>query len=200
MPNRPLLIGITGGIGSGKTIVCKIFNILGVPVYEADVRAKAVMINNPALITSIKNSFGNDAYLDNGEINKVFLSNQIFRNKEKLELLNSLVHPCVAIDFEEWIENHEKNAYLIKEAALLVESGSYKFLDFLITINAPIETRIERVLARDAHLTRDDVDDIISKQLSEEEKIAKSRFVIENDDKSLLIPQVLKIHEILISS
>jgi len=200
MPNRPLLIGITGGIGSGKTIVCKIFNILGVPVYKADVRAKAVMINNPALITSIKNSFGNDAYLDNGEINKIFLSNQIFRNKEKLELLNSLVHPCVAIDFEEWIENHEKNAYLIKEAALLVESGSYKFLDSLITISAPIETRIERVLARDAHLTRVSVEDIISKQLSEEEKIAKSRFVIENDDKSLLIPQVLKIHEILISS
>lgn len=200
MPSRPILVGITGGIGAGKTIVCNIFKSLGVLVYDADTRAKSLMVSDPHLIASIKSIFGETIYLVNGQLDRINLANQIFKDQEKLRLMNSLVHPVVAKDFEKWIIIHEKNTYLLKEAALLVESASYKSLDYLITVTTPVETRISRVLSRDAHRTRENVEDIISKQLSEDEKIAKSQFVITNDDQSLVIPQVLKIHEQLISS
>lgn len=200
MLNRPILLGITGGIGSGKTIVCEIFNILGVPVYDADSRAKALMISNDGIVDSIKGIFGGAIYLDNGQLDRINLANQVFKDKNKLKSLNNIVHPAVAEDFEKWVKIHDKNTYLVKEAALLVESAFYKSLDYLLTVTAPVETRIKRVLSRDAHRNKENVEDIISKQLSDEEKLSKSQFVIENDEQSLLILQVLKIHEELISS
>ena len=200
MPNRPILLGITGGIGSGKTMVCNIFSTLGIHIYDADERAKSIMISDDQVIDAIKSIFGGSIYLENGELDRVNLANQVFKNKQLLDSLNNIVHPAVAEDFEKWVEIHEKNTYLVKEAALLVESGSYKSLDYLLTVIASIETRIKRVLIRDPHRNREDVEDIISKQLRDKEKISKSQFVVINDEQSLLIPQVLKIHEELISS
>ncbi len=200
MPNKPLKVGITGGIGAGKTLVCQMFRILGIPVYNADERAKLLMVQDDVVIDSIKNLFGEKAYIGDRKLNVLYLANHVFSDKEKLSLLNGVVHPAVAKDFESWQLNYQKEPYLIKEAALLVESKSYKVLTYLVTVTAPIDLRIARVLARDKHRTVQNIEDIISRQLSDEEKIAKSEFVIVNDNNSLLIPQVLDIHLSLINS
>ena len=200
MPNKPLKIGVTGGIGAGKSIVCKIFKILGIPVYNADERAKVLMVQDKHVVESIKRNFGDEAYLADGKLNNIYLANHVFKNENKLKIINAIVHPAVTIDFDNWLKNHENKSYVIKEAALLVESGSYEFLDYLITVTAPIDIRIARILTRDSHRTKENIEEIISKQLSDEEKISKSKFIITNDNHSLLIPEVLKIHEFLISS
>ena len=200
MPIKPIKVGITGGIGSGKSVVCKIFNLLGVPVYDADQRARELMTENPSLIHAIKKLFGEKAYFQEGKLNKNYLAGMIFRDEKKLNLLNQSVHPAVAEDFEAWVQQHRNSTYLIKEAALLFESGSYKFLDYIVTVSAPLELRINRVLNRDSHRSKKAINDIISKQLDEKDKIEKSQFEIVNDNHSLLIPQVLKIHQKLITS
>ncbi|MCG8310390.1 MAG: dephospho-CoA kinase [Cytophagales bacterium] len=200
MPINPIKVGITGGIGSGKTVVCKMFNLLGVPVYDADRLAKVIMVENTEVVESIISAFGQKAYFEDGKVNRNYLASEVFGDAEKLRLLNSIVHPAVAIDFELWIKENEQKPYIVKEAALLVESGSYKTLDYLITVTSPEKVRIKRVLNRDPHRTIHDVTSIISRQLSEAEKIEKSHFVIVNDDITLIIPQVLGIHESLISS
>lgn len=200
MINRPLKIGVTGGIGAGKSIVCKIFSILGIPVFDADNRAKTLMVHDQNIVESIKKEFGDKAYLIDGKLNRAYLANHVFKNENRLKIINGIVHPAVKLDFDRWSKNHKSKSYLIKEAALLVESSSYKFLDYLITVTAPVDIRIARVLARDNHRTKKEVNEIISRQLNDEEKIAKSKFVITNYNHSLLIPQVLKIHEFLISS
>jgi dephospho-CoA kinase len=199
MKNKPLKIGITGGIGSGKSVVCEIFKVLGIPVYNADDKARVLMMEDQKIIKSIKRNFGVDTYFKTGELNRKFLSQNVFNDENKLKTINSIVHPSVAEDFERWSENNWNYVYIMKEAALLVESGSYKTLDFLVTIMAPKTLRIQRVLKRDQHRTEEDVRLIISKQLNDEEKMLKSQFGIINDGKSLLIPQVLKIHEYLIN-
>jgi dephospho-CoA kinase len=188
-------IGVTGGIGSGKSLVCQIFQVLGAPVYDADSRAKKLMTTDGILIDKIKKEFGSLSYHTNGDINREYLSANVFGDPDKLKRLNELVHPQVAIDYEHWVTMHATHKYLIKEAALLFESGSYKTLDELIVVTAPIEMRIQRVLARDNHRTREDIEKIISNQLSDEEKLVKANYVIKNDEKELIIPQVLKLHE-----
>ena len=188
-------IGITGGIGSGKSLVCRIFQALGVPVYDADSRAKKLMTTDGILIDLIKKEFGSLSYYPNGELNRVYLSANVFDNPEKLKRLNELVHPRVAVDYEHWVKSHVSSRYVIKEAALLVESGSYKMLDEILLITAPEELRIQRVLARDSHRTKDDIKKIISNQLSEEEKAVKAKYILRNDEQELIIPQVLKLHE-----
>lgn len=199
MPTNPLKIGVTGGIGSGKSIVCKIFNTLNIPVYNADTRAKALMTEDPDITVAIKQKFGENAYFSNGNLNREYLAKTVFNNENRLKKLNSIVHPSVAYDFEKWVIDHDHIQYLVKEAALLVESGSYKALDYLIVVTAPTDIRIGRVVARDKHRSRQDVANIISRQLSEEKLIEKSQFIIANDGDSLLIPQVLKIHDFFIS-
>ncbi len=199
MQNKPLKIGITGGIGSGKSSVCEIFKTLGIPVYNADERARILMLKDPKIIKAIKSNFGVESYLPTGELNRKFLAQNVFNDENKLETINSIVHPSVAEDFERWSQNYRDHVYIMKEAALLVESGSYKMLDFLVTVTAPETLRIQRVLKRDQHRTEEDIRLIISKQLSDEEKMLKSKFRIINDDKSLLIPQVFEIHNYLIN-
>lgn len=199
MPNKPLKIGVTGGIGAGKSVVCQIFSLLGAPVYYADERAKALMVQDVDVVTSIKREFGENAYLIDGSLDRVFLANHVFKNDARLKIINGIVHPAVANDFDRWSKIHAHLPYLIKEAALLVESKAYKLLDYLITVTAPMDTRVDRVLARDQHRTKITIDEIVSKQLSDQAKIEKSQFVITNDGQSLVIPQVLKIHEFLIS-
>ena len=199
MPIKPLKVGVTGGIGSGKTLVCNIFNTFGIPIYNADRRAKDLMVKDQKVIEAIKNYFGEEAYLDKKKLNRNYLSAKVFNDKRKLKLLNGIVHPAVAADFDNWSQNQAGKLYIIKEAALLIESGSYKTLDYLVTITAPVDIRVGRVLSRDIHRSKNSVLDIISNQLNDGEKADKSNFIIDNSGQNLLIPQVLKIHEFLIS-
>ena len=200
MPNnKPLKIGVTGGIGSGKTVVCQIFKTLGIPVYNADIQAKVLMTKDRDVKTAIRNNFGDMAYFRDGSLNTDYLSLHVFKQKDLLKILNSIVHPAVGRDFDSWVLNQAGKPYIIKEAALLVEAGSYKSLDHLITVTAPADMKIDRVLKRDKHRTKSDVENIMSNQLDDKEKIAKSKFVIKNDGKTLIVPQVLKIHDYLIS-
>ena len=191
-------VGITGGIGAGKSTISKIFKLLGIPVYDADSRAKWLMNHESGLKKEIINLFGVEAYTSEG-LNRTFIAKQTFNNQSKLEQLNALVHPAVGKDYIDW-EKEQKSPYTLKEAALLFEAGSFKDLDLIIVVSAPEELRIERVLKRDAHRTREDIKAIISKQWPQREKEEKANFVIENDGSSLIIPQVLEIHERILAS
>lgn len=197
MPDKVAQIGITGGIGSGKTVVARIFTALGIPVYNADDRAKALQEEDTDLKASIREAFGDKAYLADGRLNRSYLAEVVFRDPEKLKRINELVHPAVADDYRQWVQQHAGAPYVLKEAALLYETGSYQALDRVIVVTAPESLRIDRVLQRDKHRTREAVEAIIAKQLPEQEKIDRADFVIVNDEKQLLIPQVLDIHEVL---
>lgn len=192
-----LLIGITGGIGSGKSTVAKIFNILGIPVYSADDRAKWLMSNDPDLKDQITANFGKESYFEDGSLNRSYLASRVFNDEEKISIINSLVHPSVKKDFEKWVLK-QNSPYVLKEAALLFESGSYKDLDKVITVSAPLKIRINRVLLRDPQRSENQINDIINKQLPDEEKNLKADFVIKNSDNRLLIPQVMQIHQLLL--
>lgn len=200
MISKPTQVGITGGIGSGKSIVCRIFATLGIPIYDADSRAKALMTTDLILIENIKAEFGKLSYFNDGSLNRQHLSKEAFGETEKLEKLNNLVHPRVQADYEKWLTQNSESPYVVKEAALLFESGSYRSLDHIIVVSASLALRVERVLARDKHRTKDDILKIISKQLPEEEKIKEASFIITNDETDLVIPQVLKLHERFISA
>jgi len=173
-------VGITGGIGSGKTTVCRMFEELGVPVYYADDRAKYLMQHEHFLIDSIKKHFGVEVYA-NGRLNRALLAGKVFNQPEKLKLLNSLVHPAVFKDTEEWLQKLPKSTpYCLKEAALLVETGSYKNLDALIVVTAPEQMRMERVVQRDG-VQPADVSARMQHQLPEAEKIKRADYIIENN-------------------
>jgi dephospho-CoA kinase len=189
-------IGITGGIGAGKTIITEIFALLGVPVYNADERAKYILHHNEEVSRQIRKNFGDQAYV-NGKLDSASLSKEVFADEEKLALLNSIVHPQVGRDFEQWLST-QKVPYILKEAALLYEAGSYKDLDKIITVFSPLETRIKRVLARDPQRTEASVRTIIQKQMPDEEKIKMADHIIYNDDRQMLIPQVLRLHDAFI--
>jgi len=192
---KPLQVGITGGIGSGKSLVCKVFRILGIPAYDADSRAKILMTTDGILVEQIKKEFGSLSYDGEGELNRKFLSRTVFAKEDKLKKLNALVHPRVAVDYEQWVRAQTGCNYVLKEAALLFESGSYQMLDKVILVSAPREVRIKRVLARDTHRTKEDVEQIILNQLSEAEKEAKANFIIRNNESELIVPQILNLHE-----
>ncbi|WP_076501296.1 dephospho-CoA kinase [Belliella pelovolcani] len=194
-----LLVGITGGIGSGKSTVAQIFSILGIPVYHADDRAKWLMTNDTGLKTKILEVFGEKSYSDKGELNRTFLASEVFGNIEKTQLINSLVHPVVKADFEAWALD-QKSAYVLKEAALLFETGSAEELDFVITVSSPLRVRINRILLRDPHRNEEQINAIIDQQLPDEEKIKRSDFVVKNVDNKLLIPQVLGIHQKILAT
>jgi dephospho-CoA kinase len=186
------IIGITGGIGSGKTTVCGIFAELGIPVYYADDRAKAVMVEDAELMASIVDAFGAEAYQD-GKLNRPFLAQQVFSSEEKLARLNSLVHPAVARDFMRWVVAHEKSQYVIKEAAILFESGAYKAVQETVLVTAPEDLRIQRVVQRDG-VAESVVRQRMANQWPEERKAELADHIILNDGHQLLIPQVLELH------
>lgn len=191
------IVGITGGIGSGKSTVCRIFETLGIPIYRADDRAKYLMQNDADLVQKIKTTFGEEAYI-NGQLNRPFLAKTIFSDSNKTAKINALVHPVVGNDFNHW-QREQQAPYVLKEAALMIESGSYKQLDFLINVFASIETRIQRVQKRDPQRSLEEIHGIIDKQVSEEQRTALSDFRIDNDGSSLIIPQVLAIHQQLLN-
>lgn len=189
-------IGITGGIGAGKSLVSKVFKILGVPVYNADYRAKQLMIIDDELIKDIKERFGEEAYLPGGKIDRDYLATNVFNDKEQLNALNSLVHPAVQRDFEKWCEM-KNTPYILKEAALIFEAGSYRHLDKTICVTASKETRIRRILDRDEFRKQDEIYKIMENQWKEEDKTKLADFVIVNDNKQMILPQILKIHHTL---
>jgi dephospho-CoA kinase len=178
--NKPKIIGLTGGIGSGKTTVANYFQSKGIPVYISDVEAKKVMAS-PEIISQIVAIFGADILGENDTLNRDKLASIVFNNPDKLKQLNSIVHPAVKKHFEQWVGNNKNFPYLVKEAAILFESGSYKDCDAIITVCAPMETRINRVLERDAS-TREKVLQRINNQISDDERIAKSQYVITNEN------------------
>jgi dephospho-CoA kinase len=190
---KVLSVGLTGGIGSGKTLVSLIFVSLGIPVYYSDERARYLMNNDHALIEAIIEKFGTRAYL-NGSINREFLASEIFNRKEKMEQLNQLVHPVVQQDFRLWVSKQQNNPYCIKEAALIFESGSYRDLDQTILVLAPENLRIRRIVLRDPHRTVSDIRKVIENQMNDEEKKKLATHIIRNDENRLVIPQVLGIH------
>ncbi len=190
-----LKIGLTGNIGSGKSVVSRIFGILGVPVYNADNEAKRIL-DSRQVIPMIIDVFGKDAIIGENVVNKKFLAEIVFKDKRKLEQLNSIIHPLVISDFDIWTRNFSDKKYVINESAILVETGLYKLFDRLITVISPEDIRIDRVMKRD-NCTKEQVLARINNQLSEEDKIKVSDFIIKNDESDLLISQVLLINKTL---
>jgi dephospho-CoA kinase len=191
-----LKIGLTGGIGSGKSTVAAIFEVLDIPVYYADSVAKQLMQEDDSLVNSIKLHFGESCY-EAGKLNRAYLSSIVFNDKSKLELLNSIVHPTTIAHAENWMSN-QTAPYCIKEAALIFESYSNKKLDFVIGVHSPENLRIKRIIARD-QISEIEIKARIDAQMNEAEKMAKCDFVINNDEIELLIPQVLSIHQKLLA-
>ena len=188
------IIGLTGGIGSGKTTIANHFIAAGIPVYIADDEARKIM-QSAEIIKEIKDLFGN-AIFENGILNREKLAQIVFSNPEKLKLLNSIIHPAVKKHFDNWVLDHKNNSFVIYEAAILFESGSYKNCDKIITVTAPLETRIKRVIQRDK-TTREQVLKRINAQWNDDQRIAKSDFVIENQTPGITKSEVGKILKIL---
>ena len=187
-----LRIGLTGGIGSGKSTVAKIFEVLGVPVYYADDAAKRLMNEDENLRQQITLHFGSGAYTD-GQLNRSYIAKMVFNNKEKLELLNSLTHPAVMHDSEEWTRAQTAH-YSIREAALIFESGIHKHLDYVIGVSSTEPLRIERTMKRD-NVTREEVLKRMKNQLEENAKMQLCDFLIYNDEEQMVLPQVLALHK-----
>jgi dephospho-CoA kinase len=194
-PAKIMKLGVTGGIGSGKTTVCKVFGVLGIPVFYADAEASNVMSSNPVIKAGINRIAGEDIYPE-GELDRKKLASLIFSNPDALKKVNSLVHPAVFENFLRW--TGEKDApYVIMEAAILFESGAAELVDRIATVTAPVEERVARVTMRNT-LSREQVMDRINSQMNDKDRIKRSDYVIRNADNEMIIPVILKIHEDLI--
>lgn len=192
-----LKVGITGGIGSGKTTVCKIFEVLGVPIYYADDRAKEIVNTDRNVISEVKGLFGDDIYLSDGKLNRKRVADIVFNFPELLEQYNAIIHPVVIEDAKKWMRKNQQHDYVIKEAALLFEANTYKDLDYIICVTASIPVRMQRIKLRDK-ISEEQILARIKNQMPEEEKIRRCDFVIYNNGDAPLIPQVMKINEKLI--
>lgn len=190
-----LKIGVTGGIGSGKSVVCKVFESFGIPVFRADDAAKYLMDHDTALKADIANLLGDDIYTA-GVLNRSKVSDIVFRDPAKLQQLNALVHPVTIRYGKDWILA-QRSPYIIKEAAIFFESGSNTEMDVMVGVSCPLETRITRVMQRGGQ-SREKVLEIIAKQMDQDEKMKLCDYVIVNDDVSPVIPRVLELHEIFI--
>ncbi len=186
------IVGLTGGIGSGKTTVAKQFMALGIPVYIADEEAKKLMNTSKIIQRKLIQLFGNEAYTGSN-LNKPFIANIIFNDKTFLQKMNAIVHPKVANHFKKWVSK-QKAPYIIKEVAILFENDGYKQCDYVITVTAPLEIRIERLMKRD-ETTKEKIEAIIKNQWTDAEKMKLSNFIITNTDLENTIKQVVEIHE-----
>lgn len=184
-------LGVTGGIGSGKTSVCRMFSVLGIPVFSADTEARYIMENDPGIMEMINGAAGKSVYT-NGLLERDELARLIFNNREMLDKVNAIVHPLIFNKFSEWALLHD-SPYVILEAAILIESGSFNNVDRILTVTAPVEERIGRVMRRNS-LTRDQVLERIRNQSTDDEKIKVSDYVIRNSEQDMIIPEVLKVH------
>lgn len=191
-----LKVGITGGIGSGKTQVCQVFETLGIPVFNADTAAKKIMETDNEVVKQITKLLGAEAYI-NGIINRSWLSSILFQDEKKRTALNAIVHPAVIAFGQEWM-NRQQAAYVLKEAALFFETGSNKEMDYMIGISAPVDLRLKRAMKRD-HLDEITIKQKMAAQMDEKEKMMRCQFIILNDDETAIIPQVLSIHQQLLA-
>jgi len=196
MKNSPLRVGLTGGIGTGKSTVALIFKLLGIPVYDADSTAKKLMEEDENLIATIKEEFGDEIYFGS-KLNRQLLADKAFNNEPLLAKLNAIVHPAVAEHFNRWTTQYS-SGYILKEAALLFETGSYKELDYVILVQSPLETRIEQIKKRDPQRSSEQILSIIERQIPVDEALELADFVINNDEAHMLIPQVLQLQNKLI--
>ena len=191
MKNNKFIVGVTGGIGSGKTYVCRLLNTMGYPVFYSDTVAKQLLVNNPLIINQIKDIFGKKAYLKNGELNRPYLAEQIFNDKSKLQLMNSIVHPAVRNEFQIWVK--AQNCCLVfYESAIIFESGSKSHFDKTILVVAPKKIKIKRLLERD-QTQKENIEKRMANQWTDEEKKALADYIIYNNDKDPLLPQIHKI-------
>ncbi len=193
-PNKPLQIGVTGGIGSGKSLVCTIFATLGIPIYEADTRAKWIINNNPNVKSEIIKLLGQEAYGSDGLYKNKYVASKVFSDPMLLAKLNAIIHPSVGEDTMSWIAAHINDPYVIKEAAIMKAAGDENNLDYVIVVDAPESVRIERILKRDQR-TQSEIKAIISRQITDEQRTEIADFTIINDGSSLLIPQIWKLHQ-----
>jgi dephospho-CoA kinase len=187
-----LKLGVTGGIGSGKTSVCRVFSSLGIPVFSTDPEAKTIMDSNGGIIKRINSLVGRDLYIG-GSLDRQQLATLIFNNPALLGKINSLVHPLVFDKFERWVKE-QSAPYVIMEAAILFESGASKLVDKVATVVAPVEERVQRVILRN-NLTREQVLERMRNQMTDEERIVLSDFLIHNSEDDMIIPAILKIHD-----
>jgi dephospho-CoA kinase len=195
-----LKVGITGGIGSGKTTVCRIFETLGIPVFYADTAAKQIMVEDAILMEGIKNTFGKESYFDNGVLNNKHIAGIVFNNAEELAKLNALVHPAVFRAFDNWTAALPADtSYVLKEAALLFESGSYQMCDLNILVVAPEKLKLDRVMQRDG-VSADAVKARMDKQFTDRQKFKLADHIIQNNESESLIEQVLRLHQVFLNT
>jgi dephospho-CoA kinase len=185
-------VGITGGIGSGKSLICKVFSMLGVPVYNADDRARYLMSHNAEIRKDLISVFGEEIY-SGEELNRSRLADYIFVDPGLLARVNKIVHPRVGDDFVHWCNSHSGVPFTIQESAILFESNAFQLFDYVILVTAPQEIRIQRVLNR-PDTDREKILRIMKNQLPEDEKIARSHFVLKNDGTTLILPRILSIY------
>ena len=186
-------IGLTGGIGSGKTYVAQILEKMGYPVYYSDTRAKELCNEDPLIIRQLKELLGNDAY-KNEKLNKSFISNQIFSSPDLRESINSIIHPVVRNDFDQWLENLSSHSLVFNEAAILFETKSYKRFDETILVYAPLEIKIQRLISRD-RVSKEEITAKMNAQWSDAKKMTLTRFHILNDEKTPLLEQIEEVLE-----
>jgi len=194
-PGESLKLGVTGGIGSGKTTVCKVFSVLGIPVFSADDEAKSIQESDRDIQLKINSFAGRDLFPE-GKLDRTELARLIFSNKELLEKVNSVVHPAVFRSFGEWVKK-QSTPYSIMDAAILFESGAFRLMDRIVTVVTPIDERIER-LVRSKRLSREQINDRIKNQIDDESRITRSDFVIFNSENEMIIPAILGMHEEMI--
>ncbi|MEN8203336.1 MAG: dephospho-CoA kinase [Bacteroidota bacterium] len=189
-------VGLTGGIGSGKTLVCSVLEKFGVAVYYADEEARRLMNTDPGLMRQIEELFGQEAYR-NGTLDRGLLAGRVFDDSPMLAKLNALVHPAVREHYSNWVELQADVPYVVEEAAILFESGSDRYMDMNVLIWADKEERIQRVMQRDG-VSRDQVEKRMHMQISEEEKKRRADIVIYNDGREMLLPQIIKLHNTIL--
>lgn len=187
-----IVVGLTGGIGSGKTTVAKMFYELGIPIYIADIAARKLMNNNPELIKKISSEFGKKSYVK-GVLNRSYLASKVFSDKKNLDQLNQIVHPAVQKDFEEW-KLAQDAPYVIKETAILFENGGHQLCDYTILVTAPLEEKFKRVIARD-QTSRKAIKERMKNQWDDDKKKELADFVIDNLDLNITQASVLKIND-----
>ena len=185
-------IGVTGGIGSGKSIVCRMFSLLGIPVYEADERAKWLTQHDPILQAEIIRLLGREAYDQLGNYNRAYVAAQVFSNPDRLAALNALIHPRVFADTARWVQQ-QSAPYVLKEAALMRAAGDQNDLDAVVVVTAPLDLRVQRIRQRDPQRSESEIRAIIDRQISDEARLQLADYVVENDETKLLIPQILQL-------
>lgn len=199
----PLQIGVTGGIGSGKSTVCRVFNALGIPVYEADERARWLTEHDPILKADITRVLGPNAYDQRvgpglGRYNRAWVATQVFADPALLNQLNAVIHPRVFADTATWVQQHTDKPYVIKEAALMRGAGDGNSLDKVVVVHAPVALRIARIRQRDPHRSEAEIQNIISRQISDTERLGLADYVLQNDESQLLLPQIMALHQVFL--